>query len=183
MNWRYQLRASLFSVCLALILLSILNVNVYFTNKASTESILVVSPELRASLAVKDRRQAIELVLGSVFLTLAVFALGIFQSHKTAGAAFSLGRTLNHLRDGCYNAAPRLRRDDHLQDLIASIDDLARALRAANAAEIGTLQAVVETLGGMAPEPARGEVTSKLLGLIQEKRDRMARSEPARRSP
>ena len=181
-NWKYQIRASLFSVSLALIMLSLVNLNVYFTNRASTESILVVNPELRTSLEVRDRRQVIELALGSVVVTLAIFALGIFQSHKTAGAAFSLRRTLLQLRDGQFDAAPRLRRDDNLQELLAPIGDLARALRDTTAAEISTLQAVAESLGKEPAEPPQREAVAKLRDLIQEKRNRLGRPAPDRRS-
>lgn len=177
-NWRYQLRASLFSVSLALIMLSLVNLNVYFTNQASTESILVVNPGLRTSLEVRDRRQVIELALGSAFVTLAIFALGIFQTHKTAGAAFSLRRTLLQLRDGQYDVAPRLRRDDNLQELLAPIGDLARALRETAAAEISTLEAVVESLGKEPADPPRREAAARLRDLIQEKRSRLG--QPAR---
>jgi hypothetical protein len=182
-NWRYQLKASLFGVSLALIMLSLVNLNVYFTNRASTESILVVNPELRTSLEVRDRRQVIELALGSVVVTLAIFALGIFQSHKTAGAAFSLRRTLLQLRDGQYDATPRLRRDDNLQELLAPIGDLARALRDTTAAEISTLQAVVESLGKEPADPPRREAAARLRNLIQEKTGRLGRPAPEPRSP
>ncbi len=173
-NWRYQLRAGLFSVGFTLILLFLVGLNVYFTNKASTEALLVVNPELRSSLEVKDRLQMLELGLGSAVLALAIFTLGIFESHKTAGASFNLRRTLNRLRDGSYNTVARLRSDDNLQELIAPINELARALQAANAAEIETLQAVVEDLGRMTDEPSRRELTSKLLDLIREKKLKIA---------
>jgi hypothetical protein len=182
-NWRYQLRASLFAVVLALILLSLLNLNVYFTTKASTESILVVNPGLRASLEARDRHQAMELALGSLITTLAIFALGIFQSHKTAGAAFSLARTLNRLRDGCYDVKPRLRRDDNLQELLAPIDSLARALRATDAAEMEILQSVVDAIERSVPGPARSDLTAQLLGLIAGKRIRVSPPASAGRPP
>lgn len=179
-NWRYQLRASLFSVCFALVLLTLVNLNVYFTNKAGTESILVVNPELRASLEVKDHGQVVDLALGSAVVILAVFALAIFQTHKTAGAAFSLRRTLCQLRDGRYDSSPRLRRDDNLQELLGPIHDLARALRETNAAEIETLQTVVDRVGRMAADPAGREATSRLLDLIQEKKARIGPAGPSR---
>lgn len=182
-NWKYQLRATLFIVNLALIMLFLVNLNVHFTNRASTESILVVNPELRPSLEARDRRQGLELALGSLVMILGVFALGIFQSHKTAGAAFSLRRTLLQLRDGRYDAAPRLRRDDNLQELLAPINDLARALREINASEMETLQAVVETLRRTTADSSGREVTSKLLDLIRAKRDRIARPGPGSQAP
>ena len=182
-NWKYQLRASLFGVSLALLMLFPVNLNVYFTNRASTESILVVNPELRTSLEVRDRRQLLELALGSVVVTLAIFALGIFQSHKTAGAAFSLRRTLLQLRDGQYDATPRLRRDDNLQELLAPIGDLARALRERTASEIAALQAVVESLGTASADPRGREAAARLRDLIQKKKSRLGQSGRDRRSP
>jgi hypothetical protein len=182
-NWKYQLRASIFIVSLALIMLFLVNLNVYLTNKASTESILVVNPELRSSLEARDRRQGLDLALGSVVMMLGVFALGIFQSHKTAGAAFSLRRTLIQLRDGRYDTAPRLRRDDNLQELLAPIDDLARALREIDGAEMETLQAVMEALGRTTSDSEGREVTSKLLDIIQAKRSRIARPVAGSQAP
>ena len=182
-NWRYQLRASLFGVSLALLMLFLVNLNVYFTNRAGTESILVVNPELRTSLVARDRRQLLELALGSAVVTLAIFALGIFQSHKTAGAAFSLRRTLLQLRDGQYDATPRLRRDDNLQELLAPIGDLARALRETTASEIATLQAVVESLDTASADPRSREAAVRLRDLIQGKKTRLGRSVPDRRPP
>lgn len=174
-NWKYQMQASLLVVSLAVVMLSLININVYFTNRASTESILVVNPDLRTALETRDRRQVVELALGSVVMILGVFALGIFQSHKTAGAAFSLRRTLMELRDGHYDAVPRLRRDDNLQELLAPVKDLALALREITASEIEALQAAVAALERAASDPSGRRPATVLQELIQQKRERLGR--------
>lgn len=180
-NWRYQIRASLLGVLLTLTMLLLVNLNVYFTNRASTESILVVNPGMRASLAARDRRQVAELALGSVVVTLAIFALGIFQSHKTAGAAFSLRRTLLQLRDGHYDAAPRLRRDDNLQELLDPVRDLGRALREITASDVTILQSVADSLGSASADSTGREAAARLREIIEGKRIRLSRPAPDHR--
>jgi HAMP domain-containing protein len=50
------------------------------------------------------------------------------ESHRTAGAAFAIRRTVDQLRLGDRGARVRLRRGDHLQELARAVNELAESL-------------------------------------------------------
>jgi hypothetical protein len=172
-NWRYQIRANLLSLFLALILLSLLNFSVHVVNQTNTEMVVQSHPELRAVLETKDRKQAWVMALGSLIFLGGVFALGIVQSHKTAGASFGLCRSLGKFQAGDYETRARLRRDDNLVELAVAFNDMADALQARTRAEIEALQAIMAELTKGHPPAADGDAIAALRRLIEEKERRL----------
>src|SRR5438093_9429847 len=90
----YQLRAIGGVVGLCLLLLFILDFTIYRFQKMNSDKILQVAPELARLLSAQDRAQMWLVVLASTVGLLAVAAIAMFETHKTAGPLFSLHRTL-----------------------------------------------------------------------------------------
>ncbi|HEX4823439.1 MAG TPA: hypothetical protein VFV19_03945 [Candidatus Polarisedimenticolaceae bacterium] len=106
---RSQLRAGILVGSLTLGLLVLLNLSV-FTGRDSGATSWAL------------------LITGSVVFFTGIVAIGILESHRTAGAAFAIRRTIDAVRDGQRGARVRLRRGDHLQELADAVNALAVAL-------------------------------------------------------
>jgi signal transduction histidine kinase len=104
---RYQLRAGLIVGLVAFILLLLVNLSL-----------------------VTDGAPWILLLGGSAVLIGGIVLVGVVESHRTAGAAFAIRRTVDALTAGTRGARVRLRRGDHLQELAAAINRLAEAVDA-----------------------------------------------------
>ena len=106
---RSQLRAGILVGFLTLALLVLLNLSI-FTGHAA------------------DRASWVLLLTGSMVFFSGIVAIGVLETHRTAGAAFAIRRTIAALRDGQRGARVRLRRGDHLQELAQAVNDLAAAI-------------------------------------------------------
>jgi signal transduction histidine kinase len=73
-------------------------------------------------------------MIGSVVFVAGVIAVGVLESHRTAGAAYAIRRSVDQIRAGQSGVRVRLRRGDHLQALAASVNQLAESLDADRAA-------------------------------------------------
>ena len=159
---RYQLRAGLITGSLTLLLLVILNASLFFVSRGSALEAAGETPELREFLLSQDRAQLVLTVLGSGVFLVGVLLVSLFESHRTAGAAFQIERVLGELRDGRWDSRVRLRRGDHLPRLASAVNDLAAAAYEREVRELEVLEDLavrLETLGG---EPAIGEVAQRL---------------------
>ena len=106
---RSQLRAGILVGFLTLALLVLLNVSIFTGHEA-------------------DRSSWVLLLTGSVVFFTGIVAIGVLETHRTAGAAFAIRRTIDALRDGQRGARVRLRRSDHLQELGEAVNALAEAI-------------------------------------------------------
>ena len=106
---RSQLRAGILVGFLTLALLVLLNVSIFTGHEA-------------------DRSSWVLLLTGSVVFFTGIVAIGVLETHRTAGAAFAIRRTIDALRDGQRGARVRLRRSDHLQELAEAVNALAEAI-------------------------------------------------------
>jgi signal transduction histidine kinase len=104
---RYQLRAGMVVGLVALVLLLLVNLSL-----------------------VTEGAPWILLMAGAAVLLGGIVLVGVVESHRTAGAAFAIRRTVDALSAGSLGARIRLRRGDHLQDLAAAINRLAEVLDA-----------------------------------------------------
>jgi len=59
-----------------------------------------------------------------------VFLIGLFESHRTAGASYAIRRAVDAICDGESQIRIHLRRGDHLQDLARSVNQLAETIDA-----------------------------------------------------
>lgn len=125
---RYQLRAGVVVGSVAVVLLILLNASLISQGRSR-------APEAPASgrpMTVDGRdgaSWALLLVGSGVFLA-GVIAVGILESHRTAGAAYAIRRSIDQIREGRPGVRVRLRRGDHLQDLAKAINQLAETLDA-----------------------------------------------------
>ena len=148
-NRRYQLKASILTASVVLILLVFINLLLYSASTRSSARILADSPELEAIILAQDRMELVLIVLASLVFLAGFFMVSVLETHKTAGAAYNLIRRLGEIEGGRYTTALRLRKGDNLAELEPAFNRMARALR-------DRAWEDVETLRQLADESERG---------------------------
>jgi len=118
---RYQLRAGVLVGLVALVLLVLLNAALIVPHRAATTG----SPSL---LHGQDQSAFVLVLLGSAVFLGGVIAIGVLESHRTAGAAYAIRRAVEALREGEPEIRIRLRKGDHLQDLARAVNQLAETI-------------------------------------------------------
>jgi hypothetical protein len=122
---RYQLRAGVLVGAVAVVLLALLNASLIFQYRAAATSAAVRPP-----LVAHDRASWALLLAGSAIFLVGVVLVSFLESHRTAGAAYSIRRAVDAIREGRQDVRVHLRRNDHLQELAASINRLAETIDA-----------------------------------------------------
>jgi hypothetical protein len=165
----YQLRVSLFNVVFMAVLLAPILASYYVTLTAETESTRV-APELKAFFAAQDAAQfRLVLAAAGVFL-LGLFLVTIFETHRTAGAAFALKRQLEAVECGRIPPGLTLRREDNLVGMGQAFNGMVRALRDRTAADATELEILAEGLDQVPAVPQARETAARLRLLADRKR-------------
>ena len=169
-NKRYQLKASLMTVTVVLILLVFLNLAMYQATVRSSAAILADAPELQEVIRAQDRVELSLILLASFVFLLGVFAVSVLETHKTAGAAYNLGQRLDEIGRGRYGTILRLRKGDNLVELEAAFNEMSRRLTERTWDE-------VEKLNQFAAEASRldrgEELAAALRAMVTDKRDQV----------
>lgn len=138
-NWRYQMRASLLTAGVVLVLLILLNLAIYMSTAASADRILELAPEFASVIQSQDRTQLYLILLASMVYLAGVFLVTVLETHRTAGAALNLGARLGEVRRGRYDARLSLRKGDHLFELEEAFNAMTDSLRGRTWDEIESL--------------------------------------------
>lgn len=145
-NRSYQFRVSFLAVSVVLALLLLLNLSLYSFSQAGTVAALDAAPELRELFRAQDRVQLTLTLLGSAVFLVGVFLVSLLESHRTAGAAFSLSRCLEQLGEGRFASRVRLRRGDNLGNVQAALNTAAARLQDRAREEADRLEALADRL-------------------------------------
>jgi hypothetical protein len=127
-HWPSQMRSAVIVTSVALVLVTLLNVSLHTTRVQSERAVAGQSTELQQLLEAHARFELLLAILASLIFLVGVFVVTILETHKTAGAAFHIGRELERVRDGFYGIEVRLRRGDNLGNLAASFNEMTRTL-------------------------------------------------------
>lgn len=125
---RYQLRAGVLVGSVAIALLLVLNATLVTQSRERAPAQVTGSAPARPNGVSWGL-----LLLGSAVFVAGVVAIGVLESHRTAGAAYAIRRSVDQIREGRSGVRIRLRRGDHLQELALSVNQLAEALDAERA--------------------------------------------------
>lgn len=122
---RYQLRSGVLVGVVALVLLVLLNAALIVPHRVTAGAAAAHPP-----FAGQDGISWALVLTGSAVLLAGVILIGILESHRTAGAAYAIGRAVDAIREGRSEIRIRLRQGDHLQELARSINRLAETIDA-----------------------------------------------------
>jgi len=123
-----QLRAAMIVSGVALLLVSLLNFGLHAARSHATAAISKDAPELVSMLEAQNRFELILGIAASLVFLAGIFVVTILETHKTAGAAFHIGREMERVRDGLYGIRVQLRRGDNLRDIEAVFNDMSHVL-------------------------------------------------------
>lgn len=168
-NRRYQLGGAALAFSVAMLLLVALNLAFFAWASSTSASVLADSPELEAVVKAQDRAQIALTVLASVVFLGGVFAVGILESHRTAGAAFHIERCLREVRDGRFATQVALRRNDHLRELQSAFNQMTQSMRSEALHDIDTLEVAIAALGSSG-DAALADTAESLRAMAREKR-------------
>lgn len=159
---RYQLRASLIAVGIAVVLLVLLNVSLFLGDPGSAEG-PSASPA-GAQLAL--------VVVGSLVFLVGVFLISVLETHRTSGAALKIGRAMEKIRTGRLKTRLRLRRGDNLQDLAVAFNAMTGALHERAWEEIEALEAAAARIESAGGDPSAAAEAGKILRRLAQERRR-----------
>lgn len=106
-------------------------------------------------------------------ITAGVFLAALLESHRTAGAAFSLARTLGPIGEGRFRTRARLRRHDHLTGLRDAVNAMAERLEADVQREAATMDGLAERMEAAKDATERAEVAEALRDLARHRREKL----------
>jgi hypothetical protein len=117
-----------------------------------------IARELKAMTAID-----LPMMVGfGVVVVVGVAAIALLESHRSAGAAYSLGTTLEHLAEGRFDERARLRENDYLQSLKGAINGVAERLGERSRLESAALEALATRLEAAKDEAERDDIATEL---------------------
>jgi hypothetical protein len=172
-NRRYQLRVTAMTALVVVVLLVFLNVTLYSAATRATGELLRILPEYEALAKAQDRAMIVLVALASLVFLAGVVAVGILETHKTAGAAVNLRQRFEDVAKGKYLTVLRLRKNDNLQELVRPFNHMCRALQERTWNDVEVLETLASRVerSGDGFEPA--EVATELRRLAKERRRRV----------
>ena len=144
LNRPHQLRATLLTAALVIVLLVILNLVLYSISVSGANQILSDSPEVAQLVKSQARLQLMLILLASVVFIAGVFVISVVEGHRTAGVAAKLSRYMGLVEKARYNTQLQLRHEDHLQEVQTAFNQMTRALRDRTWHEVETLERLAD---------------------------------------
>jgi len=143
---RGQLLATAKVAGVVFILLALVNLVYYLWSDIETRAIVASNPQLAAEMAEIDLRTT--LVFATISMVVLVFVVirAIMLTHRTAGAAFNIGRCLGRVASGDYGTELRVRRKDNLRQLQEPFDRMMESLRERAADDQAALLSLAEKI-------------------------------------
>ena len=170
-NRRRQLRSAFLVAVVVLLLLMPLNYSLHTVREQETTTITTSHPELEPLMQSRDRTELIVGLVASIIILVGVFILTIIETHRTSGAAFSLVRRLDEIREGQFGTRLTLRGGDNLREIEGPFNAMVEALRTRAVEEANALDKLAaKTSDVVVPREAEA-IASKLRSLARRKRE------------
>ncbi|MBN2496433.1 MAG: hypothetical protein JXR96_17700 [Deltaproteobacteria bacterium] len=170
---RFQLKYTLAVVLISALISAGLGTLLYQAHRETSRVSALDDPDLdgalAAELAEEDRQVIYSIVAFLGGLVLALSALGIVATHKIAGPAYAMRRTLSQIADGKLPQVRALRKGDELRSVSEELRRMANNLREREELEVEKLHAV---LSGLEAQDA-GKASSLLKELVEAKAKRL----------
>ena len=143
---RGQLLATAKVAGVVFILLALVNLVYYLWSDIETRAIVASNPQLAAEMAEIDLQTT--LVFATISMVVLVFVVirAIMLTHRTAGAAYNIGRCLGRVASGDYGTELRVRRKDNLRQLQEPFDRMMESLRERAADDQAALLSLAEKI-------------------------------------
>jgi nitrate/nitrite-specific signal transduction histidine kinase len=108
--------------------------------------VLQLAPELRTFVTAQDRDVERLIVFGSLVTLLGILAIGLLETHRTAGPIHNLVRALQRYPIDGLRTRLKFRKDDHFQELEQAFNKMASELEARSLARVAELARITSRL-------------------------------------
>ena len=142
----YQWRSLALLGGFTLLLLAALDAALVALVRTGSAQVLQVAPELRDLVLGQDRDLVQLIFAGSLITFVGVLAVGLLETHRTAGPIYNLARVLERYPQDGPRTRVKLRKDDHFQELERSFNKMAGDLEARSLARVAELARITSRL-------------------------------------
>lgn len=125
----YQLRSAIVAVLGMCFLLMFAAALLHLLSAENARLLVARAPIARGAADAHDLRSVLYLVGVGLFFVAAVFAIEIFETHKTAGVVNKVTRGLKDLESGRWGTRLTLRKHDNFKEMEEAFNAATRALR------------------------------------------------------
>ena len=125
---RNQLRTTALAGVVVATVLTVFLVTLHLSRERATEALVAHLPELAETLAAQNRTELMFQLAAAIVFLIMVVVVTLLETHKTAGAAFNLGRQMERVRAGEYGTRVTLRRGDNLQSVGRAFNEMSIAI-------------------------------------------------------
>jgi len=173
---RFQLKYTLIMVLLTTAICTGLGISLYRAHRESSQvnslGDVQIDSEIEAKLREEDGKVLLSLVGLLSILVISVTAVGIYATHKIAGPAYAMRRTLKSVTDGRLIMPIGLRKGDELRDVAHEIQRMIETLREREADEAEKLSRIAAQIQNLPSVPE--DAVEWLEELIRDKKKRLA---------
>ncbi len=125
----YQLRSAIIAVLGMAFLLVFASALFHLLTVENARLLARRAPDLAGGAGAGELRSVLYLVAVGLFFVAAVFAIEIFETHKTAGVVYKVTRGLREIEGGRWGTRVTLRRHDNFKEMEEAFNAATRALR------------------------------------------------------
>jgi methyl-accepting chemotaxis protein len=167
---RRQFRTTILIVGFVLLLLIVVNLALLALRSTDTGETTPSFPVLREVMQETDRDEMLMIILASVVVLAGVFVVTIIETHRTAGAAFAVGRQLSRVADGHLDVELALRRGDNLRELEGPFNEMIDSLKNQATEDVATLERLADDIEAASDTDISSNAATELRELAARKR-------------
>lgn len=123
-----QIRTTVLAGGVVATVLTVVLATLHVSRERATEALVAHVPSLAETLAAQNRIELTFQLAGAIVFLIMVVVVTLLETHKTAGAAFNLGRQMERVRAGEYGTRVTLRRGDNLQSVGRAFNEMSIAI-------------------------------------------------------
>jgi methyl-accepting chemotaxis protein len=170
---RYQLRAAGVATGTVMAAFVALVGAIHFETLRIRDAMARLDPDIARELADAAVLDPVLFSLIAGLVTAGVFLVALLESHRTAGAAYSIAQTLEAIGQGRFRVRARLRKNDHLTGLRDAVNQMAESLETAVQREAATLDVLAERMEAAKDETERAAVAGELRDVARRRREKL----------
>jgi prepilin-type N-terminal cleavage/methylation domain-containing protein len=165
-----QIRSAILTTLPFAALLVFINILIHLLRSREAALISESAPEFGRVIEQTGRSEMLLVILASLVVLVGVFIVSIIETHRTAGAAFNIGRKMRRITQGRLDSRLSLRKGDNLTELVEPFNEMAEALETRARDEAERMKEMARAVESGLDKNSAVRVAAELNGLATEKR-------------
>jgi prepilin-type N-terminal cleavage/methylation domain-containing protein len=165
-----QIRSAILTTLPFAALLVFINILIHLLRSREAALISESAPEFARVIDQTGRSEMSLVIVASLVVLVGVFIVSIIETHRTAGAAFNIGRKMRRITKGRLDSRLSLRKGDNLTELVEPFNQMAEALEAQARDEAEKMKEMARAVGSGLDEDGAARVAAQLHELAMDKR-------------